>query len=94
MDLSSVDVAEKAFAEVRGDDVATLGIDLRGLTFLDSSGLRFILGASKTAKERDWKFFLVRGSEQVHRVFDVAGLDGELTIVDQPGEAIRAGPDS
>lgn len=90
MDLSSVAGAEAALDELDRDKTDTLGIDLRGLKFLDSSGLRFILAAAKVARESGWTFFLVRGSQQVQRVFGAAGLDGELTIVDEPGEAIRA----
>jgi anti-sigma B factor antagonist len=93
MDLSTVGVAESAFAELGSKDIDTLGIDLRGLSFLDSSGLRFILEMQKRARENGWRFFVVRGSEQVHRVFDVARLDGEMTVVDSPSAGIEAGPD-
>jgi anti-sigma B factor antagonist len=93
MDLSTVGVAESAFAELGRKDIDTLGIDLRGLSFLDSSGLRFLLEMEKRTRENGWRFFVVRGSDQVHRVFDVAGLDGEMTVVDSPSEGIEAGPD-
>ena len=46
-------------------------LDLRGLEFIDSTGLRAILLQDKRSTERGQTFALVRGSEQVQRLLDL-----------------------
>jgi anti-sigma B factor antagonist len=49
-------------------------VDLTGLDFLDSTGIRVLLEAAKTA-EREGKALEIRpGKPQVQRIFEVAGL--------------------
>jgi anti-sigma B factor antagonist len=71
-----------------GDAVDTvqsgrLVLDLRGLTFIDSAGLRMILRTWQRSREDGFALEIVGGRGQVAKVFRIAGLDDVLPIVDQ-----------
>ena len=82
LDLATAPELEAALAERNGNEPVT--IDLRGLTFLDSSGLRAILTLDRRLAETGGKLTLVRGAKAVHQVFEIAGLDKKLDFVDEP----------
>jgi anti-anti-sigma factor len=56
-------------------------LDLRAVTFLDSSGIRMILAADARAREQERRLVVVPGPEPVHRVFELALLDRRLEFV-------------
>jgi anti-anti-sigma factor len=60
-------------------------LDLRGLTFIDSSGLTAIMQVR--AQLHRAELTLVRGPESVQRVFDYTGLAGTLRFVDSADAA-------
>ena len=87
LDLTTVGAAEAALAEIeRAPGATTLVVDLRALRFMDSTGLRLLLGAETRARRRGARLLVVRGPEAVDRVFRLALLDGRLTFVDHPGD--------
>ena len=61
-------------------------LDLRALDFIDSSGLRVVVGAHRAAEERGGRFTCVRGApgSTVHRIVEIAGIDGVIEMVDDP----------
>lgn len=63
-------------------------LDLRSLDFIDSSGLRVVVGAHRAAEERTGRFTCVRGApgSTVHRIVEIAGIDGVIEMVDDPGQ--------
>lgn len=67
----------------------TVVIDLRRVTFIDSSGLRLILRAEVRAQKAGRRLVLVRGPERVHRVFQVTRLDSRLQFIDEPSAMAR-----
>jgi anti-anti-sigma factor len=80
--------AEAEFNEELGkavkNDVRKLVVDLRELTFIDSSGIRALLGAWRRSRNKEIEFALVPGSEQVRQVFSVTGMDKVIPVVDAP----------
>ena len=60
-----------------------LVLDLRGLTFIDSAGLRMILRTWQRSREDGFALEIVGGRGQVAKVFRIAGLDDVLPMVDQ-----------
>lgn len=91
LDLASIPRAEPALDALSANNIRGLIFDLRRLHFIDSSGLRFILKAAQLAREREWRFSVVRGGEQVQRVLEATGLDQELPLADDPSDVIDAG---
>jgi anti-anti-sigma factor len=88
LDVASSQALEHELAKLHG--VATVVVDLRGLTFIDSTGLGVLVRAHQVAKEQGWRFGLVRGSGQVHRLLSLTGLDEELLVGDST-EQLLAG---
>jgi anti-sigma B factor antagonist len=73
-------------ARIEGDRFRKVVLDLSEVTFIDSTGLRLILGLWERSRERGAELVLVRGPDAVHRVFEVTGLENVVPIVDgRPG---------
>jgi anti-anti-sigma factor len=84
LDLASVPTLERAVEDSMLDSVAEIVLDLRGLEFIDSTGLRAILLQDKRSTERGQTFALVRGPEQVQRLMNMTRVDEHLKIIDSP----------
>jgi anti-anti-sigma factor len=88
LDMASAPELEQALMP-RLEDGAWVLLDLRSLDFIDSSGLRVIVGAHRTAADRGGRFTCVRGGAgtTVHRIVEIAGIDGVIEMVGDPAEA-------
>lgn len=73
----------------RGAELVIL--DLRGIEFMDSTGLRVLLSAHQRAHESGRRFALVKGADQVERVLTLTGVRDMLTVVDAPEELLASG---
>jgi anti-sigma B factor antagonist len=49
-------------------------LDLSGLRFLDTSGLRLILETAEAARRDGFTFTVLPGAPAVHRLFELAGV--------------------
>jgi anti-sigma B factor antagonist len=67
-------------------------LDLRGVTFLDASGLGVLVTASYRARRAGGAVRLVGASSQVRRVVTITSLDGVLGLFDSMGDALVAEP--
>jgi anti-anti-sigma factor len=67
-------------------DVRRVILDLRGLEFLDSSGLRVVALAERTLSASGRSLVLVRGREHVQRVFEITRMVERLAFVDAPDD--------
>ena len=88
LDMASAPELEQAVMP-RLRDGGHVVLDLRSLDFIDSSGLRVVVGAHRAAEEHGGRFTCVRGAPRstVHRIVEIAGLDGVIEMVDDPAEA-------
>ncbi len=89
LDLSSVATLERCLREVCTAETASVVLDLSGLTFMDSNGLRMTLLARELCERNGCEFMLVQGPPQVRRLFDVTGLLDRLPF--QPRESDAPG---
>ena len=62
---------------------STVVLDLSGLDFMDSTGLRFVVLSDAKAREGGWRLELVRGNESVHRVFEITRMAERLNFVSE-----------
>ena len=89
LDLSGATVLEAELDRVQDDpELAIVVLDLRGLEFMDSSGLRLVVLADMRAREAGRRFVLVRGPETVHRVFEITRMSERLDFVSDPEEVL------
>ncbi len=86
LDLSTVEKVEEELARVEGDEIKVLVLDLSGLSFLDSTGLRLMVTAHQRAEKEGRRLVIVKGPETVHRVFTITKLDEKLEMVDDLSE--------
>jgi anti-anti-sigma factor len=68
---------------------SALVADLRGLTFMDSTGVHVLIDVERRCRRRGVRFVIIRGSIAVDRVLSVLGLDRMFEIVASP-EQIRS----
>lgn len=73
LDLASAQQMEEHFAKVDEQAPRRVVVDLSGLTFIDSSGLRMLLLADARAREHSYELVLLAGPEPVQRVFEMTG---------------------
>lgn len=91
-----LDLATASILQARLDEAARLQprllvLDLSGLTFMDSTGLRILLAADAAARREARRLAVVRGPDPVHRVFLIALLDKRLDLVDDITAALALG---
>ena len=66
-------------------------LDLRQVTFIDSSGLGVIVGQQKRSQEEGSSFSIaVAGASAVQRILDLSGLIKILDVVADPADASSA----
>ena len=72
-------------ARAPGEDRMVL--DMRALTFMDSTGLRLVIRWDTSAKDEGFEFAIVPGPEVVQRVFRLTGMEEHLPVADPPAES-------
>jgi anti-anti-sigma factor len=73
LDLARVAQLDQAVREAWGDS-GRIEIDLRDLSFIDSSGLRALMDIHNVAESDGLSYALIQGPPEVHRTFELTGL--------------------
>jgi anti-sigma B factor antagonist len=84
LDLAGVDQFERLLTADGSPEAGTFVVDMRGLTFIDSSGLRALIIADKRVRAEGGRFVGVRGSEQVNEVLEMTGVAKQIELLDEP----------
>lgn len=82
-DLTGIPVFEAAMAGVRPR--SSLVLDLRELTFMDSSGLGALIAVRERARSEGWSLLLSAPQPSVAMVLRISGLAERLTIIENTG---------
>jgi len=88
LDASSAAQAEQAVQEFLGSGGRKLLIDLTGLEYISSAGLRVILIASKGIKRNSGKLALCGLAGNVRDVLDISGLAALFSVAEGEREAV------
>lgn len=80
LDLDTIDVVEQHLHDLREAGAREIVLDLRKLTFMDSSGLHVIFKAARLAKRDGVSFVLIPGPRPVQRLFELTGARDHLTF--------------
>jgi anti-sigma B factor antagonist len=84
LDLAGVDEFERLLGAGERQDAETFVLDLRELTFIDSSGVRALIMADQRVRSGGGRFIVVRGQERVSEVLEMTGVAQRMEIVDEP----------
>jgi len=87
LDMTTVDQFASTLGEITTGGFGRVVLDLRELTFVDSSGLRALLEVQGIAARRS-SLQIIPGPEPVQRIFHVTGLVDRLPFVGTP-DALR-----
>jgi anti-sigma B factor antagonist len=89
LDLVSAPILDEALDRTYESGAELIIVDLRGLEFMDSTGLHRLVAAQHHLAERGRRLAVVRGGDQVHRLFELTGIGELLTIVDSPDKLLE-----
>jgi anti-anti-sigma factor len=73
LELANVAAMESELSHVEAGDCARIVLDLRRLSFLDSTGVHLLISAHERASANGMPLVLVVDDGPVHRVLDVCG---------------------
>jgi anti-sigma B factor antagonist len=82
LDIASSKGFEDELHRAIDSDASTVVLDLSGLSFIDSTGLRALVAVSAHSHNHGDRLRILRGPEAVERVLEVSGLDRQLPLAD------------
>jgi anti-sigma B factor antagonist len=85
-DISVQDQLEVEIDRVLDGRPVILAIDLRGVSFMDSSGVHAMIAAGLRCERNGRRFLLIRGGPHIDRLLAACGLDGYFETVAGPDE--------
>jgi anti-anti-sigma factor len=89
LDLASAPALGDAIDHATASGAELVIVDLRGLEFIDSTGISVLVKAHQAAAQSDSRFAIVKGSPQIERILSLTGLDEQLTLLDAPEELLQ-----
>jgi anti-sigma B factor antagonist len=88
LDMANSPLLQSAIEAPELQETKTVVLDLQGLTFLDSTGLRIILSARELCWRRGQEFAVTPGSQQVQRLLSVTGVGEHLRTLASADEVL------
>lgn len=80
LDLATAGVLENEVGGLFDRGFTSVAVDLRGLTFIDSSGLRLLIRLDERARTGSCLFALVDGEGPARRLLDLTHLRDRFTM--------------
>jgi anti-anti-sigma factor len=84
LDIATAPEVDAAFADVAARRVPVT-VDLRGIGFMDSRGVRMLVSFHEAAAAAGFPLTVMCG-DRVHGLLTLTGLDRRLNIVQLPGD--------
>lgn len=88
LDLYSAPELRARLLDAIADGAASVVLDLRETTFMDSTGLGVIVAAMKALRAQDGHLVLVNESRSIAKTLAITGLDELLTVEDTVEAAV------
>lgn len=82
LDLAAEGETRRAFEEAERWDPAVLVADLRGLEFMDATGIRLLVAADARARQAGRRLAVLSDPGGVRRLLYLAGLDRHLELAE------------
>jgi anti-sigma B factor antagonist len=90
LDLEHAYTFDEELRRVEGARPTCLVLDLRGLSFLDSSGLARLLAANTRARRERRRLLLVRGGTAIQRLLTITAVGHHFETVSEVPAELRA----
>ncbi|HUH80879.1 MAG TPA: STAS domain-containing protein [Solirubrobacteraceae bacterium] len=88
LDMASSELLDRALAGADLGDSQAVVLDLHGVTFADSTGLKAIFRARKAVRDSGRRFAVTQGSRQLQRLLSLTRLDEHLQTIQTPDDAL------
>ena len=82
LDMATVGELEACFREAHDAGFRRLIVDLRGLDFMDSTGLTLLTRWTLGAQLDGYEFAVIPGNDRIKRLFELTGLKPHFTFLD------------
>lgn len=82
MDLATVDLIDEELQALHADGERNIVLDLRRLTFIDSTGIRLILRWDRLTRHDGYNFALIQGGPEIEYLFELTDLRDCLPFVE------------
>jgi anti-anti-sigma factor len=83
LDMATVPEADAAIADVARRK-RSVTVDLRGVEFIDSTGVALLIRFDAQARQDGFHLFVAKGRAEVQRVLAMCGLEDHLEMIDAP----------
>jgi len=87
LDIATVPLVERAVEAILQNDTQLLTVDLSGLGFVDSSGLRLFIVLQQRSDAEGWELALTKPEPQALKVFRLSGVEETLPFVEDASAA-------
>ncbi|HWY90513.1 MAG TPA: STAS domain-containing protein [Solirubrobacteraceae bacterium] len=84
LDMATAPRLEEAVAGVLAKGARDVIVDLSGLAFVDSSGLRLFITLNDRAASEAWTLGLIRPQARLLSVFEITGAEQNLPFIEDP----------
>ncbi len=90
VDSSNASELDEALSQLIEDKITKLVLELAGVTYMSSAGLRAIVSALRAAKKKRGDVHIAAPSERVAEVFALAGLNPLFETYDDVETAVNS----
>ena len=96
LDIATVPQVAQAFDGLapEADRVRHIVLDLRGLTFMDASGVHELIRQNDHARQNRHNLAVIRGRKPIQRLLSLTAVDEILVLVDDPEDLAPPPPAS
>jgi anti-sigma B factor antagonist len=84
VDIATAEQLERPVVELMERGFSHVVVDLRGVTFLDSTGVHALVQCRERAEERGARMSIIPGGMATRRVLDITGLIDHFEIEPSP----------
>ena len=81
LDIATSELLENELRAAEDSDAATIVLDLSGLRFMDSTGLRVVLDFNERCGGDGGRLRVIAGAPAVERLLDIVGLRERLPLI-------------
>jgi anti-anti-sigma factor len=82
LDLATATALQDELTLVEAGDASSIILDLSGLAFIDSTGIRLLLRAATRSRADSQRLTLLRGGPAVQRALQITAVEDQLPFAD------------